>query len=32
VRPYEGPFFLDVQVTPQESCFPMMPAGQGIVA
>ncbi len=26
---YDGPFFLDVQVAPQENCFPMMPAGQG---
>ena len=26
---YEGPFFLDAQVAPQENCFPMMPAGQG---
>jgi acetolactate synthase-1/2/3 large subunit len=25
----EGPFFLDVQVAPQENCFPMMPAGHG---
>lgn len=25
----EGPFFLDVQVAPQENCFPMMPAGYG---
>ncbi|MBT2323027.1 biosynthetic-type acetolactate synthase large subunit [Variovorax paradoxus] len=25
----EGPFFLDVQVAPQENCFPMMPSGQG---
>jgi acetolactate synthase I/II/III large subunit len=24
-----GPFFLDVQVAPQENCFPMMPAGHG---
>jgi len=26
---YDGPFFLDVQVTAQENCFPMMPSGQG---
>ena len=26
---YPGPFFLDVQVAPQENCFPMMPAGHG---
>ncbi|WGT65300.1 biosynthetic-type acetolactate synthase large subunit [Variovorax paradoxus] len=25
----DGPFFLDVQVAPQENCFPMMPAGHG---
>ncbi|MDR6538541.1 biosynthetic-type acetolactate synthase large subunit [Variovorax soli] len=25
----EGPFFLDVQVAPQENCFPMIPAGGG---
>ncbi|MEO8543483.1 MAG: biosynthetic-type acetolactate synthase large subunit [Burkholderiaceae bacterium] len=25
----EGPFFLDVQVAPQENCFPMMPSGHG---
>nr|WP_253206635.1 thiamine pyrophosphate-dependent enzyme [Verticiella sp. GG226] len=24
---WEGPFFLDVRVTAQENCFPMMPAG-----
>jgi acetolactate synthase-1/2/3 large subunit len=26
---HDGPFFLDVQVAPQENCFPMMPSGQG---
>jgi acetolactate synthase I/II/III large subunit len=26
---WDGPFFLDVQVAPQENCFPMMPSGQG---
>ena len=26
---YDGPFFLDVVVQPQENCFPMMPAGYG---
>ncbi|RMA59959.1 acetolactate synthase large subunit [Acidovorax sp. 100] len=26
---YDGPFFLDVQVAPQENCFPMIPAGGG---
>ena len=26
---HPGPFFLDVQVTPLENCFPMMPAGAG---
>lgn len=26
---YEGPFFLDVQVSAQENCFPMIPAGCG---
>ncbi|WP_415659350.1 thiamine pyrophosphate-dependent enzyme [Roseateles sp.] len=25
----DGPFFLDVRVTPTESCFPMIPAGAG---
>ncbi|WP_426392553.1 biosynthetic-type acetolactate synthase large subunit [Variovorax sp. R-27] len=25
----QGPFFLDVQVAPQENCFPMMPSGHG---
>jgi acetolactate synthase-1/2/3 large subunit len=25
----DGPFFLDVQVAPQENCFPMMPSGHG---
>jgi len=25
----DGPFFLDVQVAPQENCFPMIPAGAG---
>ena len=25
----DGPFFLDVQVSAQENCFPMMPSGQG---
>ena len=25
----EGPYFLDVQVTAQENCFPMIPAGCG---
>jgi acetolactate synthase I/II/III large subunit len=24
-----GPFFLDVRVTPEENCFPMIPAGCG---
>ncbi|MBB5216538.1 biosynthetic-type acetolactate synthase large subunit [Parapusillimonas granuli] len=26
---YDGPYFLDVVVQPQENCFPMMPAGYG---
>jgi acetolactate synthase-1/2/3 large subunit len=26
---YDGPFFLDVAVAPQENCFPMIPAGRG---
>ena len=26
---YDGPYFLDVAVVPQENCFPMMPAGYG---
>jgi acetolactate synthase-1/2/3 large subunit len=26
---FDGPFFLDVQVAPQENCFPMIPAGAG---
>jgi len=26
---WEGPFFLDVAVAPQENCFPMMAAGSG---
>ncbi|WP_193088221.1 biosynthetic-type acetolactate synthase large subunit [Advenella sp. FME57] len=26
---YEGPYFLNVEVQPQENCFPMMPAGYG---
>lgn len=26
---FDGPFLLDVQVAPQENCFPMMPAGAG---
>jgi len=26
---FDGPFFLDVQVAQQESCFPMIPAGAG---
>ncbi|MBO9513129.1 MAG: biosynthetic-type acetolactate synthase large subunit [Variovorax sp.] len=26
---WEGPFFLDVQVAPQENCFPMIPSGAG---
>jgi len=26
---YNGPYFLDVVVQPQENCFPMMPAGYG---
>ena len=26
---YDGPFFLDVQVSAQENCFPMMPSGHG---
>ncbi len=26
---YDGPYFLDVAVTAQENCFPMMPAGRG---
>ncbi|OZI33732.1 acetolactate synthase, large subunit, biosynthetic type [Bordetella genomosp. 5] len=26
---YDGPYFLDVTVTAQENCFPMMPAGMG---
>jgi acetolactate synthase-1/2/3 large subunit len=25
----DGPFFLDVAVTPAENCFPMIPAGKG---
>jgi acetolactate synthase-1/2/3 large subunit len=25
----DGPFMLDVQVAPQENCFPMIPAGEG---
>jgi acetolactate synthase-1/2/3 large subunit len=25
----DGPFFLDVAVTPQENCFPMIPSGCG---
>jgi len=25
----EGPYFLDVAVTPAENCFPMIPAGKG---
>ena len=24
----EGPFFLDVHVSPKENCFPMIPAGR----
>ena len=26
---HDGPYFLDVAVTAQENCFPMMPAGHG---
>lgn len=26
---YDGPYFLNVEVQPQENCFPMMPAGYG---
>jgi acetolactate synthase-1/2/3 large subunit len=26
---WDGPFFLDVQVAPQENCYPMIPAGRG---
>jgi acetolactate synthase-1/2/3 large subunit len=26
---HDGPFFLDVRITAQENCFPMMPAGRG---
>jgi acetolactate synthase-1/2/3 large subunit len=26
---YDGPYFLDVSVTAEENCFPMMPAGVG---
>ena len=26
---FDGPFFLDVQVSAQENCFPMMPSGHG---
>ncbi len=26
---YPGPFFLDVQVSAKENCYPMMPAGRG---
>lgn len=26
---YDGPFFLDVRVSAQENCYPMMPAGCG---
>jgi acetolactate synthase-1/2/3 large subunit len=26
---YDGPFFLDVAVAPQENCFPMIAAGRG---
>jgi acetolactate synthase-1/2/3 large subunit len=26
---YDGPYFLNVEVQPQQNCFPMMPAGYG---
>ncbi|MNT95558.1 acetolactate synthase 3 catalytic subunit [compost metagenome] len=26
---HDGPYFLDVAVSAQENCFPMMPAGHG---
>ncbi len=26
---FDGPFFLDVQVAPEENCFPMIPSGAG---